>query len=437
MKKIGTYLVDVHSQRDTLLLGSPSYQLNIVDAFAENSELLDRYRAQYKIYKDCQQKLTHLTEQAAEIKKEADYNHFLHEELQAANLTEGEQEALEEELQIKEHAEDIKNKLLESSALLNHEELSILDRLEVVGKNLDQVAGYAEHYKPLQERLKACYLELKDISGEIANEAHTLEFDRDSLDEIQERLSLIYRLQQKHGSASVQELLDVQKELSKKIDRVLNIDEELNNCEKQYADAEKQLRICARELSASRSQIFEDLQNQLEILLRDLGMPNASIQIRNKVIEPASMGMDDVKILFTANVGVQPDELRNVASGGEFSRLMFAVKYILAAKTALPSIVFDEIDNGISGEVALKMVKMMNAMSDNHQVIAITHLPQIAARGDAHFYVFKEQVENRTISKIKLLNEKERVMEIAKMIGGETPSEVAQQSAVELLDRKN
>jgi DNA repair protein RecN (Recombination protein N) len=436
MKNIGTYLVDVHSQRDTLLLGSPSYQLNIIDAFAENQDVLIIYRTCYKDYKNKQHELDQLRKNAEEIRKEADYNHFLYEELKDANFNENEQEGLEEELQIKEHAEEIKNRLVESTGILSEDELAILNRLQTVSKNIDQVAGYAEHFIPLKERIHSCFLELQDISREIENEENKLEFDPSKLEEIQERLSLIYRLQQKHGVRDISELLHIQSELAQKVNRVSNLDEELSNAERSFEEALKQVEESARVLKDSREKIFGELKSQLEALLKDLGMPHATIEIVNNPVSPTSMGTDDIKILFSANVGVKPDELKNVASGGEFSRLMFAVKYVLAAKTELPTIIFDEIDSGVSGEVALKMVSMMSAMSKNHQVVAITHLPQIAARGDAHFYVFKEQVEKRTVSKIKQLSAEERVIEIAKMIGGDTPSDVAQQNAAELLQGK-
>jgi DNA repair protein RecN (Recombination protein N) len=434
MKTIGDHLVDVHSQRDTLLLGSPAYQINIIDAYAGNDRIREAYKAKYRAYKEAKKNLDALQVQAEDIRKEADYNHFLHEELEQAQLKTDEQGALEEELKIIEHAEEIKKRLNESIELLKNTEFSTISQVQEAVRNLGPISQYAEHFKPVIDRLNSCHLELKDIADELESEELKVEFDQNSLEEVQERLSLIYRLQQKHGVSTIAELLSIRAELDKKVSRVLNLDKELEQAEAAMKEAESQAIRSADQLSASRQKVIPKLKKSMELLLRGLGMPHATIDITHNQGSLTDSGQDDMKIMFSANVGVPPDELKHVASGGEFSRLMFAVKYILADKTSLPTIIFDEIDSGVSGEVALKMVQMMGEMSSNHQVVAITHLPQIAARGDRHFYVYKEPEAGLSVSKIKSLDQQERELEIAKMIGGDRPSGIALENARELLN---
>jgi DNA repair protein RecN (Recombination protein N) len=291
----------------------------------------------------------------------------------------------------------------------------------------------AEHFEPLQNRLESTYHELKDIAKEIENESHKVEFDKDRQEEIQERLGLIYQLFQKHHTNSEQGLIEIREELSRKVDKVLNMDDELQGLKNQYDQLQDQLSAAGRKLSESRKSVLNHFKKELESLLKDLAMPHATINIDHSLINPSDNGIDKISILFSANAGIAPDELKNVASGGEFSRLMFCIKYILAGKTSLPTIIFDEIDTGISGEIALKLVKMMKKMSTRHQVVAITHLPQIAASGDAHYFVYKENDGQRSVSKIKRLANAEREVEIAKMIAGENPTSIAMENARELL----
>ncbi len=433
MKIIGDYLVDVHSQRDTLLLGSPSYQLTIVDAYAGNEALLLDYQQNFRLYKQKLKAYNELNAQAVELKKEADYHQFLFDELNKANLQEEEQENLEAELQIVEHAEEIKTKLLEITSMLNDSELAVIEQLQSIRKTLEHLGGLSEHYMPYKNRVESCLYELKDIATELISEEQAVEFEPSKLETIQERLSEIFRLQQKHGVASVRELLTIHSDLEQKVNRVLNLDGELEQAQQALAKQEKVLTENGKKLTNTRKNALGPFKNQVESLLKGLGMPDATMAYQHREMQPAANGLDDIKILFSANKGISPDELKNVASGGEFSRLMFAVKYVLATKTFLPTIIFDEIDTGISGEIALKMVNMMQDMARKHQVIAITHLPQIAARGDRHFFVYKELNSVRAISKVRELSENEREQEIAKMIGGDNPSKVAIESARELL----
>jgi DNA repair protein RecN (Recombination protein N) len=433
MKEVGTFLVDVHSQRDTYLLGAATHQMRMIDGYAQNQQLFNNYRDVYKQFKKVESDYNALLQHAEELSKESDYNHFLLEELNNANIQPGDHEQLEEELKIIENAEEIKSKLFECIEILENSEYSINAHLQSVVKNIGQVSSLAEHFEPLQNRLESTYHELKDIAKEIENESHKVEFDKDRQEEIRERLGLIYQLFQKHHTNSEQGLIEIREELSRKVDKVLNMDDELQGLKNQYDQLQDQLSAAGRKLSESRKSVLNHFKKELESLLKDLAMPHATINIDHSLINPSDNGIDKISILFSANAGIAPDELKNVASGGEFSRLMFCIKYILAGKTSLPTIIFDEIDTGISGEIALKLVKMMKKMSTRHQVVAITHLPQIAASGDAHYFVYKENDGQRSVSKIKRLANAEREVEIAKMIAGENPTSIAMENARELL----
>ena len=433
MKAIGDHLVDIHSQRDTLLLGSPAYQLNIIDSYARNTALVETYNEAYAVFQARKKAYDQLCAQADAMKKEADYNHFLFEELKQAGFQPGEQETLENELQIASHAEEISRRISESLNLLDNSDFSVSRHLLDIKKNLEYISGLAPHFKPLYDRLESTYLEIMDIISELETNLQDVEFDSGKVDEIQTRLDLLYRLEQKHGVQTIEELEKITHTLGEKVNRVLNLDDELLGMKAAMEKAEKHLKKAGKKLSESRDKALRSLKSRLEDLLKNLGMPKAVIKFRHEITEPGITGMDAIQILFSANAGIAPAELRNVASGGEFSRLMFAIKYILAGKMALPTIVFDEIDSGISGAIAVQLVEMISRMAATHQVIVITHLPQIAARGQTHYYVYKENKNARTVSKIKKLSGEEREREIATMIGGHNPSKIALQNARELL----
>ena len=434
LKRVGAYLMDVHSQHDTLMLGSNTYQLDVLDAYAGNNGQKEAYQQTYRKYKKAAAHYQKLKEEATDIKKEADYNNFLLEELLAARLEEVNQQEMEEELEKLENAGEIKVKLGGMIQALEYAEpMAINSTLQGVLVELKQIGRYSEAYRKLAERLDSCLIELKDISSELESEEGDIELDEEKTFLLQERLRVLFNLQQKHGVAEVEELLAIQRELEAKVSRVQNLDEEIETAARELQIAEKEMKAAAVKLTESRLNVFNGFVGEVAKLLKDLGMPDASLLIEHKTVAPQSTGTDEVNILFSANKGVKPQPLKSVASGGEFSRLMFCIKYVLADKTALPTIVFDEIDTGISGEIALKMVKMMQDMACNHQVISISHLPQIAARGNAHYFVYKDNSTAKTFSRIKKLTEEERISEIAKMIGGAKPSAVAFESARELM----
>jgi len=435
LRRVSTQLMDVHSQHDNLLLGANDYQLEIVDTFAQNHELLDSYKKDYQAFYKAQRVYDQLKVEAKESKKEFDYNAFLLDELQKIKLKAGELEVLEQELNKLENAEEVKSKLLLSAEYLNATEQSIIPLLTSTLANLNSISAFGEQYLQLKQRLQSCLIELKDIAVEVENEAEEVELDNEKIATIQQRLDIIYNLLQKHQVKTDVELLIIQKELEQKVNKVLNIDEALETAKAEVEKTEKEVLKSAEVLSASRLSALPIIEKQIADLLKDLGMPNASLKIENEIIKPSPMGINVINLLFSANKGVKPQPIKNVASGGEFSRLMLAIKYILANKRALPTIIFDEIDTGISGEVSIKVGNMMREMSRNHQLIAITHLHQIAAQGSAHYFVYKDNSSDRTVSRIRKLTSEERVMEIAQMIGGENPSRAIVENAREILGK--
>ena len=435
MKALGTHLMDVHSQSDTLLLGSEDYQLSVVDAFAGNDELINRYTSDFRQYKILKSKLVRMEEEAEKIRKEADYHHFLFEELQEAKLHSEEQETGEEELATLEHAEEITTKLLESSALLQNGEYSVIENLASVTKLLGSLTDYSHILSHFNERLQSSFLELKDLAGEIEKESHKIENDPQRIEELQNRLSLIYRLEQKHQVSSIAQLLAIRDQLEEKVDRNLHLDEEISQLKQEVEKSVKALEESGQCLSEARKKHFPMITGKIEEMLKNLGIPEARLVVELNIVPPNPTGIDEIKLKFSANKGVKPMDLKNVASGGEFSRLMFCIKYLIASKKALPTLILDEIDQGISGEIAIKMALMMQQMAKKHQVIVITHLPQIASSGDCHYYVYKDNTAAKSVSLIRELSEEERITEIAKMIGGDRPSEAAVVNAKELLSK--
>lgn len=433
LQDLGIQLMDIHSQHDTLQLGSHKFQRQLVDSFAGNNTNLEKYRNAYENFVDTRNQFESLKEESAELEKEADYNHFLWEELQKANLSADEQERLEEEQQIGENAEEIKSKLKEMLEILSNNELSVEQGLSQVTSTATQLSRLSDKFKDYNQRLESLSIELNDIIREIENEQDHIDFDAEQAQETEDRLSLIYQLQQKHKVNSVEDLLNIQKTLEAKVTKHGNLDLELESLEKALAKAREELNKNAEQLRKTRKKVIPELTQRLSELLKELGMPQSKLNIELEPTEPGPNGADTINILFSANKGIPPEEVSRVASGGEFTRLMFAVKSIMAEKTALPTVVFDEIDTGVSGEIARKFGILMKEMAERHQVIAISHLPQIAAKGDLHYFVYKDSAEATTVSKIRSLSNDERIREIAKMIGGENPTQTAMENARELM----
>ncbi|MFC5625574.1 DNA repair protein RecN [Algoriphagus winogradskyi] len=435
LKTLGSYLMDVHSQHDTLQLGEGNYQLSLIDAFAQTQEELKNYKADYQSFQKAQKSFNELTKKAIELQKEADFNQFQLEELSVLGLKEGEQAELESNQEILENAEEIKLKINEMLNLFQDEQFGISQGMSQIQQGMQSLERLAHVFASLRERFQAVNIELKDIEETLGDEENKVEVDFEKLDETRDRLSKIYQLQKKHGVASVEELMELEKELADKVFQVQNLDETLAKAKKFLEESQAQVAQSGRILRMKRQESFTAFQKSLESLLAGLGMENSKVVMEHKGIAPAVNGMDEIELLFSANKGSSPQPLKKVASGGEFSRLLFAIKYLMADKMAMPTLIFDEIDTGISGEVALKMVGMMQDISKRHQVICITHLPQVAGQGDLHYFVYKDNSSEKTVSKIKLLENEERVMELAKMIAGASPSASAIESAKELLRR--
>ena len=433
LRKIGTFLMDIHSQHDTLQLGDSAYQLNILDLYAGNQKELERYQTVYKNFKKLEAAYKKLEDELAQSNKELDYHTFLLNELAEAKLLDGEQEELESELKQLEHAEEIKMKLSQALQYLSEGEMNVVLAMKDASHLLGQVAAYSDSFQTLKERLDSSLIELNDIAAEVETAERRTEADPQRLEVIQDRLNLLYTLQRKHQVRTVAELILIEQDLEGKVSGVHNLDAAIEKTKKEMSAAAAEVEQTGKTLSDSRKKVFPKFESELHNLLSELGMPNARIVIEHQTVAPNATGLDLVSILFSANKGAQPQTLIKAASGGEFSRLMLCVKYLLADKTALPTIVFDEIDTGISGEIAVKVGKMMQQMAKKHQLIAISHLPHMAAQGNEHYFVYKQDRADRTVSNIRKLSEDERIQEIAQMIAGANPSPNAYQSAKELL----
>lgn len=433
MKKIGMRLMDVHSQHETLDLGNRSFQLSVIDAFSANGEFREGYKNAWHHYLITKEAYEALEHEANVLRQESDFVKFQLEELSKANLIENEQEELEATLKIMEHAEDIKTKFNQLLAQLDRSDISASGILNEARTLLSSLSNYSDHYKKLADRFESVRIELNDIISEAESEEEKIDFDPQKIEEAKERLSLIYQLQQKHRMGSVAELLQLQSELQNKADKTSNLDDELASLKKKLEEATKKLNEKGVALSQSRTKCFKSFCQHMVTLLNELGIPEAQLNVDHQTGTPTASGVDNIELLFSANKGIAVRSLAQVASGGEFSRLMFCIKYLLAEKTSLPTLILDEIDTGISGEIAMRLGKMMKSMAVEHQLLAISHLPQIAAKADYHFYAYKDSKSTKTISQIKRLTQEERIEEIAKMIGGEKPSSLAKENARELI----
>ncbi len=433
LKKLGSQLMDIHSQHETLELGRQEFQLKLIDAYAGNDELLRHYHERWKEYRKCSVELEQLQAQAKSLQQEADYVNFQLSELMHAGLQEGEQEKLEHEGKIMQHAEEIRGRLHAVLEILSRSEAGAAQSLKDARQQLQGISTFSETYAGYYSRLHSLAVELTDLVSDLEREETQVEFEPERATQITDRLDLIYRLQKKHRVGTLAELLAVQEELQRKANLTANLDESLKRATDALAEATRVVHEAAQKLSKKRQGVFESLCAEMMRLLKEVAIPDAILKVDHAQFEAGPSGTDRVDILFSANKGIAPRPLAQVASGGEFSRLMFCIKYAMAEKTEMPTLILDEIDAGVSGETAFKVGKLMRAMAAKHQVLAITHLPQIAARANAHYVVFKDNTTGKTTSGVKLLSEAERVEEIARMIGGDKPSKIAVENARELL----
>ena len=435
LQLLGEKLIDIHSQHETLQLTDDNFQFQVIDALAETSENLVTYKEYLKTYKSLQKELKQLQQFQAEAIKEHDYNSFLLNELVSANLKPDELAELEEEFEVLSNVESIQEKLESVNQLLSEEQIGVLTNLREVKNTMQKLALISANYKDLSERVNSALIELDDVATEVEGFQTELDVNPKRLEEVEGKLSAINNLMQKHIVQTIPELIDIREQLAQKVEATENVDKDILNKEKEIKAVVKQLDSEAAIITKKRNEAIPKLITQLEDILSQLGMPNAQFKITlNKSEIFLFNGKDELDFLFSANKGGQFNTLKKAASGGELSRIMLAIKSILSKYIKLPSIIFDEIDTGVSGEISNKMAEIMSQMSQKMQVFSITHLPQIAAKGNTHFKVYKQDIDNVTTSNLVKLEYDERVVELAQMLGGAALSESAIAHAKQLLN---
>lgn len=434
MKEIGSQLVDIHSQHDSLLLTDADFQLRLLDEIAQNNELLADYRTCFTEYNDIKRRLGELRETATKNIAENDYLKFQLDELQKAQLKEGEYAEIEQSLNVMENAEEIRSLLYSANGLLENAESAILPQLNELSSVLHRLKQLVPSSEELQQRIESAHVELKDIAYDLDRLGDDAQFDEAQLQELQERYDLLNRLMMKHHVKVFDELIQLRDELETKVNAFENIDQEIAEAEKALKAQETMLRDLAQKLHTGRAKASKTFGQSVTDLAQQLAMPHAVFQV---AVEPlaafTSIGLDQVRFMFSANKGVAVAELSKVASGGELSRLMLSIKSVVSQHNYIPTLIFDEIDTGVSGEVAAKIGGIMQQMGTSLQLIAITHLPQVASKAQHHYFIYKDNEGLRSQSHIKMLSAKERVTEIAKMLSNDKVTPEALKAAEVLL----
>lgn len=438
IKELGELLVDVHSQHQNLLLSNEGFQIKALDVIVHNEQLLTEYRSLYNDWKKAKQQLALLVEEADKNRADEDYYRYQVEQLENAHLVSGEQEELEEELDILNHAEEIKAQLYKVEQITMSDDMCLLHGLKECVNAMQSLSNVYPDSSELSDRLESCYIELKDIAEEVASKNERIEFNPSRLEEVTDRLNLIYSLQQKYHANSISELLSLQEEFATKLSAISSSDETIQQLQKQVDKLFAEVIAKADCLSKQRKNASEVIEKQMCEQLALLGMPNVQFRVDfAKRKEPNLLGMDSVNFLFSANKNATLQNISSVASGGEIARVMLTIKALIAKEVKLPTIIFDEIDTGVSGEIADRMATIMLEMGEaNRQVISITHLPQIASKGKVHYKVFKQDSETETNSNIRRLTDEERINEVAQMLSGATLTEAALHNAKALLNYK-
>lgn len=435
LQAVAPHLVDIHSQHETLSLVSDKFQLEVIDTLADNTELLKSYQANFKIFSTLKSKLVALKEAHNEAVKELDYQSFLYQELLDANLDGLDLVALEEEYETLRNFEQIQEGFGEVIQRLEAEGIGVVGSLKQIRKTLSGFQNVSAEFKSFWERANSLVIELEDLENSMAQALQEQEADPVTLSRLDARLQQIYQLQQKHSSATIEELLVLREDLKIKVASSTNLEEDIKEVSDEINKIESTLSAQAKELHAKRMKAIPSLKKQLETRLESLGMPNAQFKFNLEQTKTFNnTGLDKLDLLFTANKGLAFGPIQRVASGGELSRIMLSIKAVLAKYKELPTLVFDEIDTGVSGEIATKIADVMDEMSESMQLLCITHLPQIAAKGSQHLKIYKEDLENRTVTNLKILDADARIYEIAGMIGGENRTESALSHARELLN---
>ena len=434
LKELGDRLIDIHSQHQTLMLNDISFQLNVIDSFAGTAKLKSEYVEAYSNYRKLKKEYSGLKEKADRNKADMEYYQFQLNQLEEAKLNKGEQEELEVEQELLGHAEEIKLALSESSNLFSAEGMSILSMLREVKMNIGKIRTFLPKGENLLSRTESSLIELGDLAGEIEKLAVSLEADPHRLTQVNNRLDNIYSLIQKHRVGNLNELIIKQEEIKDLIRAIVSSDERLAELESLLEKAVSSLKIISEEMSDKRRNVLPDIELKITELLRQLGMPNAKFRISlSQLKEFTSSGIDQADFLFSANKQIAPENLAKIASGGELSRVMLSLKSLLTKNNNLPTIIFDEIDSGVSGEIADKVGQILAGMGKYMQVINITHLPQVASQGTKHYHVYKDDTDDSTFTRVKLLSTDERILEVARLLSGSEVTETAMKNARELL----
>jgi len=435
LRELSSLLVDLHQQFDSLSLGESYFQRNVLDAVAANQELLQQYQQKFHEWQREKRELERIEDQKRQFEKESDYNKFLFKELEDAALKENELEDSETELKLLNNSEGIKNSLSRLSVLLEEGEDPIVQQMKSAIQSLQSYRELHPNLPELLQRLQSAQIELQDIADEANHISNHVNYDPQRIEEINERLSLGYKLLKKHGLKTTVELLSLKYQLEEKLQAVLNIDETIATKAKKVKDLYSALKEEAKGISVKREAQLKPIQDKVNKLLGKVGMPNARFKIElEQQPEPSEFGIDHIEFLFDANKSNRFEPIRKVASGGELSRLMLSIKSLVAQSLDLPTMIFDEIDTGISGEAAKQVGIIMKDLAKSRQIISITHQPQIAGKADAHFFVYKEIKGDAIKTNIRSLNQEERIQAIAKMLSGEKPTAAAVENARELLN---
>lgn len=433
LTELSQYLVDLHQQFDTHELEKSDFQREVLDALVNQPAPLQQYQQQFQRYSQVQRQLKQLKDQRDSANKELDYNKFLLDELTDAGFAANEIEELDGELKVLSHAEEIRNTLSRVYFQLNEDEQPILQQLKQIQSSVQGLAAFHKDAPAVAQRLQSAYLELQDISSEIGHMNDQVQFDGARIELVSERLSMGYKLLKKHGVQTTTELLHIQEQLTNSIEGVLNLDEKLTALETELEALQASLQQQADTITAARVKVAAPFEEKVNALLARVGMPNARLKasIMQGGLNP--YGQDTIEFLFDANKSGQFAPIRKVASGGELSRLMLCIKSLVAQSVALPTLIFDEIDTGISGEAARQVSFIMEDMARGHQIICITHQPQIAGKADAHYFVFKDARDGKVTTNVRLLTKEERINKIAQMLSGEKPTAAALENARELV----
>jgi len=434
LREISSLLVDLHQQFDSLQLGEIDFQREVIDALAGNADVVNEYQGIYRRWKRLQKELDELKERKLQFDKEADYNTFQFGELEEAGFKENELEETDAELKMLNNAEEIKNTLSKVYFELNESETPIVQQLKSLSNQLQVYSAFHPQLPDLIQRLQSAQLELQDVASDLDNINNHINFSPEKIEQLNDRLALGYKLLKKHGVKTTGELLVIKSQFEEKLQAVLNIDESIQQKENEAVKAKQSLTQVADKISEGRKKQIKPLEEKVNKLLAQVGMPNAKIKVEIKdEVELNSFGRNNIEFLFDANRSKQFLPVRKVASGGELSRLMLCIKSLVAQKLDMPTLIFDEIDTGISGEAARQVGIIMKELASNRQVICITHQPQIAGKANAHFFVYKEIVKDEVKTNIRLLNKDDRITAIAKMLSGEKPTAAAMENAREMV----